>query len=57
MLAWQNCLSVLVKSIALKCAEDDYACLAELPISVGRKHHSECGKDDFACLAELLICV
>ena len=41
MLVWQNCPSVLVASIALKCGEDDYACFAELLISVCYKHHSE----------------
>ena len=41
VLAWQNCLSVLVASINLKCGKDDYTCLAELLTSVARKHHSE----------------
>ncbi len=57
MLVWQNCSSVLVASITLKCGEDDYACFAELLIMLVASVALKCGEDDYACFAELLISV
>ncbi len=52
-----NCPLALVTSIALKCAEDDYACLAELPLVLVASIALKCAEDDYACLAELPISV
>ena len=51
---------MFAECMALQPEKDNYACLAELLISVCGKHRSEAwetGKHDYACLEELLICV